>query len=620
MPNVKPAAPYPPISDYALISDCHSVALVSKSGAIDWCCMPRIDADSCFGRLLDWQRGGHWSLHPASDSYAPSRRYLPETMVLETGFESAQGKVLVYDFFGMDAGTQGQARFDCTRVVKCDSGSVDMRTEIIPRFDFGEIVPYMREHEGGYSAIGSNKGLVICADVPLEVRKQHGLVADFHIAAGQCLRFVTHFALPETIGAAQVKRVAGGIDADAGLTRTIAWWQQWSRGLHASAELDEQSQRSAIVLKALTYEPTGAIAAAATTSLPEAAGRERNWDYRFSWVRDSVLSVRALYLLGRHREAERFLGFIQRSAAGSAAQLQIMYGVDGKRRLTEVLLPWLEGYRQSRPVRIGNLAASQTQLDIYGEIMEVAWEWHASRHAIEEPYWQFLTEVVDAACASWSQPDHGFWEIRSTPRHHVHSKAMCWSAVDYGIRLAEAYQRHDPLLRWRHARDEIRDAIERDGYDRQRGIFVQAFGSPQLDAVLLLLPRIGFIAYEDPRMVRTTDAIAQGLDRGGLLARYETPDGLPSGEGAFLPCTFWLAACLAYQGRDGDAREYYRRAQACANDVGLFSEEFDRESGEMLGNFPQGLTHVSQIMARLALARSVPRKPTGGGERGRATA
>ena len=620
MPTRKNNNPYPPISDYALISDCHNVALVSKSGAIDWCCMPRIDADSCFGRLLDWKRGGHWSLHPASDGYAQSRRYLPETMVLETLFESTQGKVLVYDFFGMDADTSGQARFDCTRVVKCDSGAVDMRTEIIPRFDFGEIVPYMRGHGDGYSAIGSNKGLVIHADVPLEVRGQHGLVADFRITAGQCLRFVTHFSPPERIDDALVKQVAGGVDADAGLTRTIAWWQQWSRGLHVSAELDEQSQRSAIVLKALTFEPTGAIAAAATTSLPESLGNERNWDYRFSWVRDSVLSVRALYLLGRHREAERFLGFIQRSAAGSASQLQIMYGVDGKRRLTEVLLPWLEGYRASRPVRIGNLASTQTQLDIYGEIMEVAWEWHASRHKIDDSYWQFLTEVVDAACVLWNQPDHGFWEIRSAPRHHVHSKAMCWSAVDYGIRLAEAYGRNEALKRWRGARDEIRDAIEHDGYDRERGVFVQAFDCPYLDAVSLLLPRIGFVKYEDPRMMRTTDAIAKELDRGGLLARYESADGLPSGEGAFLPCTFWLAACLAYQGRDKEAREYYRRAQACANDVGLFSEEFDSASGEMLGNFPQGLTHVSQIMARLALARSVPQRPTGGGERGRATA
>ncbi len=620
MPSRKDDTPYPPISDYALISDCHSVALVSTAGAIDWCCMPRIDADSCFGRLLDWKRGGHWALHPSGDGFVQSRRYLPETMVLETVFESRQGKVLVYDFFGMDAGTQEQARFDCTRVVKCDRGHVDLHTEIVPRFDFGEIVPYLRKHEEGYSAIGSNKGLVICADTPLEVRKQHGLVGDFSVAAGQCLRFVMHFAPPETIGDALVKQVGGGIDADAGLTRTIAWWQQWSGGLHVGAALDEQSQRSALVLKALTYEPTGAIAAAATTSLPEAAGRERNWDYRFSWVRDSVLSVRALYLLGRHREAERFLDFIQRSAAGSASQLQIMYGVDGKRRLTEVQLPWLEGYRQSRPVRIGNLAASQTQLDIYGEIMEVAWEWHASRHTIDEPYWQFLTEVVDAACASWNRPDHGFWEIRSTPRHHVHSKAMCWSAVDYGMRLAEACQRPDPVQRWRHARDQMREAIERDGYDSRRGIFVQAFGGPQLDAVLLLLPRIGFVAYEDPRMVRTADAIAQELDRGGLLARYETADGLPSGEGAFLSCTFWLAACLAYQGREDDAWRCYRRALACVNDVGLFSEEFDCETGDRLGNFPQGLTHVSQIMARLALARCVPRKPTGGGERGRATA
>ncbi len=606
MTSRNPIGRYPPISDYALISDCHCVALVSKAGAIDWCCMPRIDSDSCFGRLLDWERGGFWSLHPRQDGYAQSRRYLPASMVLETLFETPQGRVGVYDFFVMDAGAREQARYDCVRVVKGLSGSVDMRTEIVPRFDFGEIVPFLRQHRAGYSAIGSNKGLVIHADVPLQLHARHGLEAGFRIEAGQSLRFVLHFATPDSIDDELVDSVATGIDADAGLTRTLAWWQRWSQDVEEGARDDPQSLRSAIVLKALTYERSGAIAAAATTSLPEAAGADRNWDYRFSWVRDSVLAVRALYLLGCRREAVRFLQFIQRSAAGSAKQLQIMYGVDGKRRLTEVELGWLDGWRQSRPVRVGNLAAGQHQHDIYGEIMELAWEWHASEHAIDEPYWQFLSEVVDAACACWTQPDHGFWEFRSEPRHYVHSKAMCWSAVDYGIRLAEAGGRKESLARWRQARDDIRAAIERDGVDAQRGVFVQAFDSRCLDSVLLLLPRIGFVDYDDPRMRRTTDAIMEALQRGGLLLRYDVPDGFASREGAFLPCTFWLVACLASQGRQELALRYYRCAQACANDVGLFSEEFDTAGGEMLGNFPQGLTHVSQIMARLALAGRTP--------------
>ncbi len=339
-------------------------------------------------------------------------------------------------------------------------------------------------------------------------------------------------------------------------------------------------------------------------SLPEWIGEIRNWDYRFSWVRDSVFTVHALYELGCEREAKRFLQFIQRSSAGSASQLQIMYGVDGRRRLTEMQLDWLEGYRQSQPVRIGNFAAKQNQFDIYGEILEMAWEWHASGHAIDDQYWHFLVDVVNTVCDKWQQPDYGIWEFRGGPRHYVHSRGMCWSALNLGIRLAEECRCAAPTAHWRQTRDAIRNAVEGKGYDAARGIFVQAFGSLHLDAALLLLPRIGFIAYDDVRMMRTTDAICEQLDHDGLLVRYNAPDGLPGHEGAFLPCTFWLVSCLAYQGRHELAWKYYRRAAACANDVGLFSEEFDTTSGQMLGNFPQGLTHVSQIMARLALAKS----------------
>ncbi len=600
---------YPPIADYALISDCHCAALVSRSGSIDWCCMPRMDADSCFGRLLDWGKGGYCAIVPVDDRYTVTRRYLPGTMVLETLFQTDCGTVKLTDFFTMDANAREHTRYDCVRLVEGVAGSVELRAEIRPRFDFGEIVPLMRCLGDGYAAIGGNKGLVIHADIPLQMQEHYDLEARFRVETGEHRRFVIHFEPPERIDAALVQQLQAGLDADGGLARTVGWWQDWSCHIHAPHAIDAQSVRSAVVLKSLTFESTGAIAAAPTTSLPEWIGETRNWDYRFSWVRDSVFTVRALYELGCEREAERFLQFIQRSSAGSASQLQIMYGVDGKRRLTEMQLDWLEGYSQSRPVRIGNFAAKQSQLDIYGEILEMAWEWHASGHTIDDQYWHFLVDVVNTACDKWQQPDYGIWEFRGGPRHYVHSKGMCWSALNYGIRLAEECRYTAPTAHWRQTRDAIRDAVEGKGYDAARGIFVQAFDSRHLDAALLLLPRIGFIAYDDARMMRTTDAICEQLDRGGLLVRYNAPDGLPGHEGAFLPCTFWLVSCLAYQGRHELAWKYYRRAAACANDIGLFSEEFDTVSGQMLGNFPQGLTHVSQIMARLALAKSSRSEP-----------
>jgi GH15 family glucan-1,4-alpha-glucosidase len=364
---------------------------------------------------------------------------------------------------------------------------------------------------------------------------------------------------------------------------------------------DEQTLRSAVMLKSLSCERTDAIVAAPTMSLPEWVGGERNWEYRFSWVRDSVFTVRALNELGCEREADRFLKFISRSSAGDADELQIMYAVDGKRRLTELELKHLEGYRCSRPVRVGNAAAKQNQLDVYGELLQRAWEWHAKGRRIQRRYWDFLTDAVNTACRKWDGPDFGIWEFRGGPRHYVHSKAMCWGAVDHGIRLAREQGLPAPLEDWEEARNRMRKAIEQDGYDEKRGIFVQAFGNHYLDSALLLLPRIGIVPYDDPRMVRTANAIREELDSGGLLLRYSAPDGLPGSEGAFLPCTFWLVSCLAYQKRFDLAWEYYRRAAACANDLGLFSEEYDVKRGEMLGNFPQALTHVSQIMARLAL-------------------
>lgn len=592
---------YPPIADYALISDCHCNALISRSGSVDWCCMPRIDDDSCFGRLLDWDKGGYCSITPC-DEYTSRRTYLAGTMILETCFATSQGEVRLTDFFAMKEGAPDAPRYDHVRIIEGVSGEVEMRIDICPRFDYGEIMPYIQRHaSGAYTATGSNKGLIIHADVPLEIVQHRDLTSSCRVVAGQRIRVAIEFESPELIEQAISDGTAGTEAVDEDFDSTRCWWQTWSARIRDGGHIDAQTMRSTIVLKSLTFERTGAIAAASTTSLPEEIGGERNWDYRFSWIRDSVFTIRALHELGYVTEADRFHQFIQRSAAGSAGQLQIMYAVDGKRRLPELELHWLEGYRGSRPVRIGNRAARQTQLDIYGELLEMAWEWHANGHHTEPDYWAFLADVVETVCTRWRDKDHGIWEVRGTPRHYVYSKVMCWVALQRGIQLAQENGFSAPIERWGKARDEVRAAIETEGCDAQRGVFVQSFGGGGMDASLLLLPRVGFIRYDDPRMLRTVDALRQELEQGGLMKRYTVPDELAGKEGVFLPCTFWLVGCLAQQGRRELALEYYERALACANDVGLFSEEFDVHSGQMLGNFPQGLTHVSQIMARRAL-------------------
>lgn len=595
-----PESSYPPIADYAFISNCRCSALVSRSGSIDWCCMPEIDSDSCFGRLLDWEKGGHCTLAPRDAVATATRRYLPGTMVLETTFRAGGSEARVIDFLLMDQARKNELRL--VRLVEGVRGQVPFALHVAPRFDFGEIIPHIRQYDNGvFTAVGGNKGLIFSTDIDAAVAGRSDLTASFDVTEGQRLRLEVRFRTPEDIEHLDGTET---LEEDDGLKCTCEAWRRWSAQLmplKGGEPLDELTRRSAIVLKALTVERTGAIAAAPTTSLPEWIGGVRNWDYRFSWVRDSVFTVRALYRLGCRTEAEHFMRFVRRSSAGSAHQLQIMYGVDGKRRLTEVEIGWLAGYRGSKPVRAGNRASEQNQLDIYGEIMELAWVWHHSGHEIEEQYWDFLADVVDTACEQWAHKDFGIWEFRGGPRHYVHSKAMCWSAVDFGVRLCERCGFDAPIERWRATRDEIRAAIEQHGYDHERGIFVQAFDSPHLDAALLLLPRIGFAAYDDPRMLRTVEALRAGLDRDGLLVRYTSPDGLPGKEGTFLPCTFWLVGCLAAQGKEEEARRYYERAVQCANDVGLLSEEFDVEASQMLGNFPQGLTHVSQIMARLAL-------------------
>ncbi len=595
---------YPLIEDYAFISDCHCGALISRDGSVDWCCMPRFDDDSSFGRLLDWRKGGHFSICPTAP-YAVSRRYLPGTLVLETTFKTDGGEIRLIDFFAMDEDELPNPRLDQVRMIEGVSGEVEVCIEICPRFDFGEIVPYVaRRESGAYVAIGSNQGLLITSEIGLELPGEGTLRAVCRIAQGERRRLLTQFEFPECIEEAATHTLPDARELDARFERTVAWWKKWSSQMRDSWECDAQTMASALFLKGLTFEKTGAVIAAATTSLPEWIGGERNWDYRYSWVRDSVFTVRVLHELGFVAEADRFHQFIQRSAAGSAEELQIMYGIDGKRRLPEVELDWLEGYRQSKPVRVGNGAAKQIQLDIYGELLEMAWAWHVNGHHTDPNYWHFLCDVINTVDKRWERKDHGIWEVRSEEAHHVHTKVMCWAAVNRAIQIAQDDRFDAPVDHWIALRDRMRTVIEEGGYEKERGIFTQTFGSPHLDAALLLLPRVEFLDYSDPRMIRTTDAICEDLDRGGLLLRYASPDGFPHPEGVFLPCTFWLVECLACQGRLELAWQYYERALACANDVGLLSEEFDVEHRHMLGNIPQGLTHVSQITARLALAKA----------------
>jgi GH15 family glucan-1,4-alpha-glucosidase len=594
--------PYPPIEHYGLISDCESIALVGRHGSIDWCCMPTMDADPCFGRLLDWRRGGHCRVAPApGPGVVSSREYIDGSMVLVTRFETPEGSVLLHDFFAMRGPSARHDEADhLVRLARCERGRAPLQVEVVPRFDFGAIVPQLAEAgPGRWFAWGSNKGLLMRCNRPLQWLKGEGsLVADVDLQAGQVLELSILFMRPEDM-AVRMQRPPAQPDLQAALDATLRWWADWEGGGPRTPHPDPQTRRSALVLKALCFERTGAMAAAATTSLPEAPGGERNWDYRFSWLRDSVMAVAALQALGFRREADRFRAFIERSAAGSVHQLQLMVGLDGRRRLTEEQLP-LEGWRGARPVRIGNAAAGQTQLDVYGSLLELAWLSHEDHEPMAASYWEFLVETVDLACRRWREPDHGIWEVRDTPAHFVHSKAMCWVAIDRGIRLATRRGLPAPLTRWAEARHAVRQAIDEHGVSPRRGAFRQAFGQERADAALLLLPQFGFVDWRDPRMLRTVAWIVEELGVDGLLRRYRGPDGLQGEEGAFLPCSFWLATCLARQGQRADACEAYARAAAAANDLGLLSE-MAWPDGRLLGNFPQALTHLAQIGARLAL-------------------
>ena len=595
---------YPPISDYALLSDCHSCALVSRQGSIDWYCMPRLDSPSLFGRLLGWDEGGYFLLAP-TPKHRIRRRYRPDSLILETVFTTDQGKARLIDCMPMREGGRHNPYRQIIRIAEGLEGRVPLRARIVPRFDDGTAQAWLRRRgDGCFQAIGGHQALLISADVELEVSAKHALVAQHTLEADARLHFSILYRKPEYMDEEDCPAPTPE-EIEARLEETERWWGQWTSQGTFPTPYREQCRRSAIVLKGLSQAPTGAIAAAATTSLPEVPGGSRNWDYRYTWVRDSAFTVRSLAELGYVKEADGFRRFVERTAAGSAAEVRVLYAVDGERRLQEQIIPELPGYRGAAPVRTGNAAAQQVQLDVYGELLDLAYIWHARGNSPDRDYWLFIVDLVETVRERWREPDQGIWEMRGEPRHFVHSKAMAWSALDRGIRLAEELSHECPMDEWRRDRDAIRRAIDDRGYDRERGVFTQSFDSPALDAAVLQLPVFGYVPFDDERMLRTTDAIEQDLSEHGLIRRYAAEnDGLDGTEATFIACTFWLAEVLARQGRVDRARRAYERAAATGNDLGLFAEEFDPASGEILGNFPQGLTHLSQIAAAVALAEA----------------
>jgi GH15 family glucan-1,4-alpha-glucosidase len=590
---------YPPISDYALLSDCHSGALVSKDGSIDWCAFHRFEARPVFARLLDWDKGGFFRIAP-TDEYEVTRRYLPRTNVLETRFQTENGLLVLTDCFALHL-EKGHPEHRLIRHVRCDEGEVAVKAKFEPRFDYGLTEPRVELLESDLAiAYGGPDALVLQSELPIATAEVSACAVAGTLKEREDAYVVLTWHLPHELEPQRLPRRKIAKE----LKSTVRSWEKWADRCSYDGPYQEPVLRSALVLKALTNGPTGAIIAAATTSLPEEIGGERNWDYRFSWLRDSALTLNALFALGYVDEAHDYMAWLRRTTAGRAKALQIMYGVGGERYLPEIELDHLEGYRGSRPVRIGNGAASQFQLDTFGELLDTAWLYRQQGGEIDTVFWEFLTRVGGAVMDRWSEPDQGIWEIRGEPRHFVFSKVMAWVALDRLLKLAEADGREGDLEGWRAARDEIREQVEREGVDSDRGGFTQSLGDGgKLDASSLMIPIVGFVEHTDPRARATVERIAAELSTDGLVYRYVTDgvDGLSGDEATFAICSFWLVECLARAGETERARELYERLLSFCNDVGLLAEEIDPQSGTMLGNFPQAFSHLGIILAAIAL-------------------
>jgi GH15 family glucan-1,4-alpha-glucosidase len=600
-------APSAPLEDYALLGDCETAALVSRSGSVDWLCWPRFDAPACMAALLGGPEHGRWLLAPADPAARCTRRYRPDTFVLETEWETADGAVTVIDTMPPADGAPNLVR----RVVG-RRGRVAMRTELVLRFDYGAAVPWVSRVEGAAGegavlrAIAGPSMVVLrtAGSVPVDLHGEElTTVADFAVGEGEAADFVLSYAPSH-------EPVPLPVDAAAAVDRTTRFWQEWAarctyEGPHADAV-----RRSLLVLKALTFAPTGGIVAAPTTSVPEELGGTRNWDYRYCWLRDATLTLLALMDAGYYEEAGAWRDWLLRAAAGSPSQIQIMYGLAGERMLPEFELPWLPGYANSRPVRVGNAAHSQFQLDVYGEVVDALHQARVGGLPESLDAWALERALVGRVAEVWDEPDEGIWEVRGPRQHFTHSKLMAWVAVDRAVQAVERHGREGPLDEWRALRDRIHASICERAWDARLGAFTQAYGSGRLDASLLLMPLVGFLPAGDPRVRGTVAAIERDLVVDGLVLRYRTDDqpagggdGLPPGEGAFLACSFWLADNYVLQGRAAEAEALFARLLALRNDLGLLAEEYDPRAGRLVGNFPQAFSHVALVGSALNLAR-----------------
>src|SRR5215472_5492938 len=581
------------IEDYALIGDCTTAALVGRNGSIDWLCWPRFDSGAVFAALLGTSEHGRWRISPAGPTVRTSRAYHDDTMVLETVFDTADGSVALIDFMPM-----GQGNSSMIRLVKGRRGKVAMQMHLVLRFDYGVTVPWVTQLEdgSGVTAIAGANQAVLRSPVSLQ-GENFATVAEFDVAEGECVPFVlthgqSHLPTPPEI------------DWNAALQETESFWRDWSNRCSHLGPWREPVKRSLLTLKALTYAETGGIVAALTTSLPEQIGGERNWDYRYCWLRDATFTLMALVSAGYRDEARAWGQWLRRSVAGSPHQLQIMYGLSGERQLIEWEVPWLPGYRGAAPVRVGNAASAQLQLDVYGELIDALCQGRTLGIAPVGAGWPLQQKLIEHLEQIWEQPDEGIWEVRGGRRHFTFSKVMAWVALDRTVRDAEQFKFSAPLESWRKVRDRMHAMICERGFDTERNTFTQSFGSSELDASLLLMPLVGFLSADDPRVRGTVSAIERELMVDGLVLRYRTEsdiDGLVPGEGLFLPCSFWLANNYKLQHRDAEARALFERLLSLRNDVGLLAEEYDPKAQRQLGNFPQAFSHLALIGTALSL-------------------
>ena len=604
-----------PIADYALISDCHSAALVSREGSVDWLCFPRFDGPSVFGRLLD-DRAGHWSIRPVADAgeVDVDRRYVADTMLLETTFRTSAGTVALVDTLAVGRNERGHALGAgapsvLLRRVTGVEGNVDLEMEYAPRPEYGLIAPLLEIVDGGVTTRAGADALTLSAPVAVEVDDFVGR-SRFSVRAADTVAFALHHRSTSQAP----PRLWSQAEIEARLHDTAVAWRTWSE-LHQNYDgpWSDLVLHSGRVLYALTYFPTGAICAAATTSLPETPGGSRNWDYRYAWVRDASFTLQALWVAACPDEADKFFDFIAGAAASqvrAGADLQIMFGIGGEHDLTERELPHLSGWRDSAPVRVGNDAWNQRQLDVYGELLDAAYRLPGQLGRLGPVTRRFLADLADTAAGRWQEKDQGIWEVRGEPRHFVYSKLMCWTALDRAISLAGQLDACERVDRWKRTRDEINDAILTQGWNEDAGAFTQSFGSDELDASNLMMPIVGFISAADHRMRSTIDATAARLtDDRGLVFRYRAPDGLEGEEGTFLLCTFWLAQAQALAGQVDQARATFERAIAFVNDVGLMAEEVEPGTGELLGNFPQAFSHIGLVNAAWAISQAEGSQP-----------